>query len=232
MATPLIGEPRAKVEPANRPSSISEQTSAGPNCSAARTKSGDRKIISVMPQEAPTKEANTVKPERDAAAALLGHREAVETRHRVRRVARQIEQDGADRAAILRAVHDAAQHQDGGDRLHAEGQRQQDRDGGERAHAGQHADHVADQHADEAEHQIVRLERDAEAVPEVRQCGRDHRPPLHVNIGIGTCRKYENNPTPKMVTTVARMIVPFHVAPLSPSAAIKTQANVPGAIPK
>src|ERR1700675_782104 len=62
MATPLIGEPRAKVEPANRPSSISEQTSAGPNCSAARTRSGDRKIISVMPQEAPTKEANTVSP--------------------------------------------------------------------------------------------------------------------------------------------------------------------------
>src|SRR6202044_4164020 len=49
-------------EPANRPSSISEQTSAGPNCNAARTNSGDRNIISVMPQEAPTKEANTVKP--------------------------------------------------------------------------------------------------------------------------------------------------------------------------
>ncbi len=62
MATPLIGEPRASVEPASKPSSISEQTSAGPNCSAALTRSGDRKIISVMPQEAPTNEAITVSP--------------------------------------------------------------------------------------------------------------------------------------------------------------------------
>ena len=63
--------------------------------------------------------------ERDAAAALLGHREAVEAGHRMRWMAWQIEQDRADRAAILRAVHHAAEHQDGGDRLHAEGQRQQ-----------------------------------------------------------------------------------------------------------
>ena len=127
--------------------------------------------------------------ERDAAAALLGHREAVEAGHRVRRVTWQIEQDRADRAAVLRAIHDAGQHQDGADRLHPEGERQQDRDSGERTHARQHADHVADQHADEAPPQIMRLQRDAEAVPEVRECGRDHRPPLQVNIGMGTCRK-------------------------------------------
>ena len=127
--------------------------------------------------------------ERHAAAALLGQRKAVEAGHRVRRMARQIEQDRADRAAILRAVHDAGQHQDGADRLHAEGQRQQDRDGRERPHARQHADHVADQHADEAPHQVVRLERDAEAVPEIRERGRNHRPPLHVSTGIGICRK-------------------------------------------
>ncbi len=62
MATPLTGEPRASVEPASRPSSISEQISAGPNCSATSTSTGARKIISVMPQEAPTKDANTVMP--------------------------------------------------------------------------------------------------------------------------------------------------------------------------
>ena len=60
--TPLSGEPRASVEPAKRPSSISEQTSAGPNCSAALTRSGDRKIISVMPHDAPMNEAITVTP--------------------------------------------------------------------------------------------------------------------------------------------------------------------------
>src|SRR6201981_3415717 len=62
MATPLIGEPRASVEPASKPNSINEQTSAGPNCSATFTRIGDRKIISVIPQEAPTNEANTVRP--------------------------------------------------------------------------------------------------------------------------------------------------------------------------
>jgi hypothetical protein len=78
----------------------------------------------------------------------------------------------------------------------------------------------------------VRLERDAEAVPEIVKCGPNHRPPLQVNIGIGTCRKYENNPTPKIVTTAERIIELRNVAPLSPSAAIKTHMNVPGAIPK
>ncbi len=62
MATPLTGEPRARVEPASRPSNIREHISAGPNCSATSTSTGARKIISVMPQEAPTKEANTVRP--------------------------------------------------------------------------------------------------------------------------------------------------------------------------
>ena len=62
MATPLSGEPRASVEPASRPSSISEQISAGPNFSATITRIGDRKIISVMPHEAPTNDEITVMP--------------------------------------------------------------------------------------------------------------------------------------------------------------------------
>src|SRR3974390_2076433 len=62
MATPLSGEPRASVEPANRPSNISEQISAGPNFKASTTRSADRKIISVMPQEAPPNEPMTVMP--------------------------------------------------------------------------------------------------------------------------------------------------------------------------
>src|SRR5471032_1099565 len=62
MATPLSGEPRASVEPANRPSSISEHISAGPNLSATTTNIGDRKIISVMPHEAPTNDEMMVMP--------------------------------------------------------------------------------------------------------------------------------------------------------------------------
>src|ERR1700739_4778702 len=78
----------------------------------------------------------------------------------------------------------------------------------------------------------MRFERDPEPVPKVRKCRCDHRPPPQVNIGIGTWRKYENRLTPKTVTTVDRTIVLSHVALRSPSAATKTQANVPGAMPK
>ncbi len=62
MAMPFSGEPLASVDPAIRPTSISEHTSAGPNSSAILTRIGARKIISVMPHEAPTNAAMTVMP--------------------------------------------------------------------------------------------------------------------------------------------------------------------------
>ena len=62
MAMPFSAEPRASVEPASSPSSISEQISAGPNFSAARTSSGAKKIIITMPNEAPKKAASIVMP--------------------------------------------------------------------------------------------------------------------------------------------------------------------------
>ena len=55
MATPFSAEPRARVEPASSPSSIKEQISAGPNLKATSTRAGAKKIISMMPNEAPTK---------------------------------------------------------------------------------------------------------------------------------------------------------------------------------
>ena len=60
MATPLSGEPPLKVDPASRPNSITAQTSAGPNCSAARPRTGASSTISVIPHEAPTKDASMV----------------------------------------------------------------------------------------------------------------------------------------------------------------------------
>ena len=105
--------------------------------------------------------------------------------------------DGHLEPAVLRAVHDARQHQDGAHRLHAEGQRQEDREGGERAHAGQHADHVADEHADEAPQQVHReqygvapdgdhleSEGDLEPEPEAGEGLFDHWKP-HLRTGIG-----------------------------------------------
>src|ERR1700742_1193425 len=105
IAMPLSGEPLASVEPASRPTSISEQTSAGPNSSAILTRNGARKIISVMPNDAPMKAA-IGEAQRRAALALLGQRKAVETGHRVRWMTWQIKQDRTDRAAVLRAVID------------------------------------------------------------------------------------------------------------------------------
>ena len=189
MATPLIGEPRAK----RRAGQQAEQHQRADLGRAEFQRDRDQQ----RRQEHHLGDAPRRADERpdhgdgkgNAALALLGHREAVETRDRVRWMTRQVEQDRADRAAVLRAVEDARQHQDGADRLDAEGQRQQDRDGRERPHAGQHADHVADQHAEEAVHQVVRLERDAEAVPKVLE-GRFHRNySLHSRTGIGICSR-------------------------------------------
>ena len=62
IAMPLSGDPLIKVDPASRPSNISEHTSTGPNCRATRTRTGARNTISVMPKDAPTKDAIIVMP--------------------------------------------------------------------------------------------------------------------------------------------------------------------------
>ena len=62
MATPLSGELFARVAPARSPSSIREQMSAGPNFSATPTRKGAKKIISMMPKDAPTKDEIMVMP--------------------------------------------------------------------------------------------------------------------------------------------------------------------------
>jgi hypothetical protein len=62
MATPLSGEPRDMVEPASRPSSMTENISAGPNLKAISTSSGEKKIITMMPKEAAKNEASMARP--------------------------------------------------------------------------------------------------------------------------------------------------------------------------
>ncbi len=113
-------------------------------------------------------------PQRDAPAPLLRHRVAVQACHRMRRMARQVQQDRADRTAVLGAVIDPRQHQQRGDRVHRKGERQQDRDGRQHAHTRQHADHVADEHAEEAPHDVVELQRNAEPVRQPLDARGDH----------------------------------------------------------
>src|ERR1700760_4507194 len=112
MAMPLSGEPLASVEPAIRPTSISEHTSAGPNSSAILTRKGARKIISVMPKEAPMKAATTGIPSAVPPLPFLVQRKPTQTGGGGRRMARQVEQDQTDPPAILGAVIDPGKHQD------------------------------------------------------------------------------------------------------------------------
>ena len=100
--------------------------------------------------------------ERRAGAALLRHLVPVETGDDGGGFARQIDQDRGGRAAILRAVENAGEHDQRRRRRQREGERQQDRDRGDRRDARQHADQRADQRAQQAEAEIGRRERDAE----------------------------------------------------------------------
>ena len=94
--------------------------------------------------------------------ALAGHGVAVDAGHHRGGLARDAHQDRGGGAAVLRAVVDAGQHDDGLGGVEPEGHGQQDRDAGERADSRQHADQRADQAAEERVEQHVRAERDRE----------------------------------------------------------------------
>ncbi len=100
-------------------------------------------------------------------APLTGHLVAVERRDDGRRLAGNVDEDGRRRAAVLRAVVDAGKHDEGADRVEAEGDRQQHRDRGDRADARQDADQRADDAADEAEADVLEGQGDGEAEAEV-----------------------------------------------------------------
>ena len=102
--------------------------------------------------------------ERGAGLALPGHLVAVKDGDHGGRFAGKPEQHGGDGAAVLGAVEDAGQHDDGGHGFDAVGQRQQDGDGCRGAEAGQDADEHADDDADQAVQQVGRLQDDGESV--------------------------------------------------------------------
>ena len=93
--------------------------------------------------------------ERGAGAALLRHLVAVDAGDDRGRLARHVDQDRRGRAAVLRAVIDAGEHDQRRQRIEPEGDRQQHRDGRDRADAGQHADQRAEQAAEQREAEIL-----------------------------------------------------------------------------
>ncbi len=105
--------------------------------------------------------------ERGAGAAFPGHGVAVDAGHDGGRLARDAHQDRRGGAAVLRAVVDAGQHDDGLGGVEAEGDRQQYGNAGQRADTRQHADQRADQAAEEGIDQHVRAEGNREAQQQV-----------------------------------------------------------------
>ena len=147
-------DPLASTTAKIRPSTISEKYSAGPNASASlvrgRAEHGDQHGGDAAGEE----RADRGDRQRRTGAALLGHLEAVERGHHRARLARNVDQDRGGRAAILRAVIDAGEHDQRADRRQAEGDRQQHGDRGNGADARQHADQRADQRTDQAQQDV------------------------------------------------------------------------------
>ena len=167
MATALITEPCASTTAATRPSTISEKYSGAPNDWPTLASGGAKHRDQRGRDAAGEERAERRDRERRAGAALARHLVAVDAGHHRRGLARQVDQDRGGRAAVLRAVEDAGEHDQAGHRLEMEGERQQHRDGGDRADAGQHADQRADHGADEGEAEIGRRQRDPEADGEI-----------------------------------------------------------------
>ena len=125
IASDLPTEPCASTTAAIRPSTSRLKYSTAVNFSAS-TESG---TLSTRDDDGGDGAGEEGGDRRDgqgrAGAALLRHRMAVEAGDDRGRLARHVDEDRGGRAAILRAVEDAGQHDHRRGRLQAEGERQQ-----------------------------------------------------------------------------------------------------------
>ncbi len=150
------------------------------------------------------KRGNRCDRQRRSGAALLRHLMAVQAGHDRRRFARDVDQDGGGRAAVLRAVENTGQHDQRRGRRQRERERQQDRDGGDRCNAGQHADKRADQRAEKAEAEVGRRKRDCEAQWRDWQSGPLRRSTHCGHTGIGNPSTVTNRSTAKIASATAK----------------------------
>ena len=109
--------------------------------------------------------------ERRPGPPLLGHLVAIDGGHGGRRLAGQVDQDRRRRSPVLGPVVDAGKHDQGGNRLEVERDRQQHGDRGGRPDAGQHADGGAKGNADQAVEEVLGLQRRLEAECQVARTG-------------------------------------------------------------
>ena len=151
ITTPFSAEPWIIRIVQTRPSAISAAYSGGPRRTAKSLERRRREAQHDDAERAGDEGAHRRDAERRAGTPLLRHRVAIEAGDDGGRLARDVHQDGGDRAAIHRAVEDRAEHRHRGDRRQRDRGRQQQRQRGERPDARQHADERADQAADEDE---------------------------------------------------------------------------------
>ena len=102
-----------------------------------------------------------------AGPALLGHGIAVQSGGDGRGVAGDVQQDGAEGAAVHIGVVQGAQHDDGGGGIELIGQGQQQSDARQRAQAGHGAHDQAQNGAQAAGTQVLGIEHHAEAVDQL-----------------------------------------------------------------
>ena len=140
-------------------------------------------------------------PERRPGAALARHLVAVERGDDRRRFTRDVDQDRSGRAAVLRAVIDAGQHDQRGRRPKPEGERQQHRHRRHRADAGKHADQRAEEAADETIDQVLPSQRDAKTEDEIAEGFHDSRPPARAGSAARAARR---TPPPRTQSTRRR----------------------------
>ncbi len=134
---------------------MSEKYSAAPNFSAMAVSGGAKIADQEGGDRAGEERADRRDGERRARPALPRHLVAVDGGHGRGGLARHVDEDRGGRAAILRAVVDAGQHDQRRHRIaELEGDRQEHGDGRRGADARQHADQRAEQHADQAEEQV------------------------------------------------------------------------------
>ena len=113
IASAFSTEPWASATEQTRPSTISEKYSGGPNLSATPASGGANTAITTVATVPAKKEPSAAMRERGSCAALPGHLVAVDAVTDRRGFARQVDQDRRGGAAVLRAVVDAGQHDEG-----------------------------------------------------------------------------------------------------------------------
>ena len=116
MASDFTMSPCASTAAATRPISISEKYSGAPNFSAISASGGPHSAISSVPTVPAKNEPMRGDRQRRPGAALPRHLVAVDAGDDRRGLARQVDQDRGGRAAVLRAVIDAGQHDQRADR--------------------------------------------------------------------------------------------------------------------